>query len=196
MSTVISFDSSETPPLPIHRFTVDQYHQLGESGVLTPEDRVELLEGWIVEKMNQKPAHGFAVRFLNDWLNRNLAARWLVQCQLPITTDRSEPEPDVAVVRGVHADYRKRHPGGGDCDLIIEVADTSVMKDRAKATIYASAGVREYWIVNLTESQLEIYAGSDGRVYQDSQILTANETLQCEIGNQTLRLELAELFLG
>ena len=58
MTTAISFATNETPPLPIHRFTVEQYHRLGDLGVLTPEDRVELLEGWIVRKMYQKPRHG------------------------------------------------------------------------------------------------------------------------------------------
>ena len=196
MSTFISFESSDAPPLPIHRFTVQQYHLLGETGVLTPEDRVELLEGWIVEKMNQKPAHGFAVRYLNNCLNSVLSGAWLVQCQLPITTDRSEPEPDLAVVRGVHTDYRERHPSGNDCELVIEVADTSVMKDRAKASIYARSGVREYWIVNLIENQLEVYSDSDGTAYKESKLFQANETIETAIGQRTIKLDLTELFVG
>ena len=194
MSTAISFESTETPPLPIHRFTVQQYHQLGESGVLTPEDRVELLEGWIVKKMNQKPANGFAVRFLNDWLNKGLSGPWIIQCQLPITTDRSEPEPDLAVVRGVHADYRDRHPAGADCELIIEVADSSVMKDRAKASIYASAGVREFWIVNLIDDQLEIYSDADAKSYRKSKVMKSNEIVDLVVGASSVSLELASLF--
>jgi Uma2 family endonuclease len=196
MSTAISFDSSTTPPLPIHRFTVEQYHQLGELGVLTPEDRVELLEGWIVEKMNQKPAHGFAVRLINDWLNKSIHGDWLIQCQLPITTDRSEPEPDIAVVRGQHADYRDRHPRGDDCALIIEVADTSVSKDRGKASIYAAAGVEEYWIVNLIENQLELFCDPQDGTYQTSRVLRSTETVESRVTGQPLKLDLSEMFCG
>ena len=88
----ISFNSSNPPPLPIHRFTVEEYHRLGELGVLQPEHRVELLEGWIVEKMNQRPAHGFVVRMLDNWLQSNVPEGWITQCQLPITLADSEPD--------------------------------------------------------------------------------------------------------
>ncbi|MCA9193424.1 MAG: hypothetical protein KDB03_16745 [Planctomycetales bacterium] len=93
MFSQLRLNSPLAPPLPLRRFTVAQYHQLGELGVLTPEDDVELLEGWIVEKMNQRPIHGFIVRILNEILLKDLPAGWLCQCQLPITTQRSEPEP-------------------------------------------------------------------------------------------------------
>jgi len=75
MSSVIILDSEVAPPLPIRKFTVAQYHQLGELGVLTSDDRVELLEGWIVEKTNQGVVHGFVVQFLSIWLNSQVAQR-------------------------------------------------------------------------------------------------------------------------
>ncbi len=127
------------PPLQLRKFTVEQYRRLGELGVLTPEDKVELLEGWIVEKMNQRPIHGYLVRLLSDLFMRELPPGWICQCQLPITTERSEPEPDLAILKGEHADFRLQHPQGIDCELVIEVADTSLEKDRAKAEIYRSA---------------------------------------------------------
>ena len=110
MSTAISLDDWLAPPLPMHRFTVEQYHRLGDLGLLTPEDRVELLEGWIVRKMNQRPVHGFIIRLLNEFFMRELPAGWICQCQLPITTDRSEPEPDLAILKGTHSDFRHKHP--------------------------------------------------------------------------------------
>ena len=194
MSNAISFDSTVPPPLPFHRFTVQQYHRLGELGLLTAEDRVELLEGWIVKKINQKPAHGFVARLLNDWLQANVPAGYLSQCQLPITTQRSEPEPDLAIVLGAHSDFRDRHPSGSDCRLVIEVADTSVAKDRAKASIYASAGVEEYWIINLVDNQLERMTQSDGSDYQETAMFRPNETIATQIGADTITLSLDGLF--
>ncbi len=193
MSSAISFDSNETPRLPIHRFTVEQYHQLGTLGLLTPEDRVELLEGWIVEKMNQNPGHGFVVRLLDQWLQSKLPTGWLSQCQLPITTARSEPEPDLAVVCGVHTDFRDRHPSGDDCRLLIEVADTSLSKDRAKVSIYAAARIDEYWIVNLVDKQLEQFLQPDGSEYQQTAIFSSDDAIETQIGEATLRLALSEI---
>ena len=196
MSTAgqLSFDSESAPPLPIHRFTVEQYRRLGELGVLTPEDRVELLEGWIVQKMNQRPAHGFVVGLLTQLLTQRLPQGWILRCQLPLTTARSEPEPDLAVILGTHADFRHRHPGGNDCRLVIEVADTSIQSDRAKAAIYASAGVAEYWIINLVDRQLERFSNPDGDRYRDQELLQASAGVETEIGGDRLRLDLGPLF--
>ena len=191
MSSVIILNSEFAPALPIHRFTVDQYHQLGESGLLTPDDRVELLEGWIVEKMNHGPAHGFVVRFLNNWLQSQIPSGWICQCQLPITTLRSEPEPDLAVVRGLITDFRDRHPSGSDCRLLIEVADSSLQKDRAKGVIYFSAGVEEYWIVSLEEKCLERYLNDAPDV---PKIFAKNDTVRTNLGAKTIELALSELF--
>ena len=178
----------------MHRFTVAQYRQLGELGVLTPEDRVELLEGWIVEKMNHRPAHGYAVRYLNNWLVRVLPDGWLAQCQLPITTDNSEPEPDLAVVRGKNSDFGNRHPYGKECQLLIEVADTSLAKDRAKAAIYATAGVSEYWIVNLIDRRLERFQQSDGSAYRAQTFVALDDTIELELDEMCYPLKVAMLF--
>lgn len=194
MSTAITFTSETPPPFPMHRFTVAEYRQLGELGVLVPEDRVELLEGWIVEKMNHRPAHGYAVRYLNNWLVRVLPDGWLAQCQLPITTDTSEPEPDLAVVRGKETDFIKRHPYANECRLLIEVADTSLAKDRAKAAIYAAAGVSEYWIVNLIDRRLERFQQSDGTAYCEQSFVALDDTIELELDDLRYPLKLAVLF--
>ena len=190
----ISFDSSIPPPLPIHRFTVEEYHRLGELGVLRPEHRVELLEGWIVEKMNQRPGHGFVVRMLDNWLQSNVPEGWITQCQLPITLTDSEPEPDLAVVQGTHHDFRNRHPGGHDCRLLIEVADTSLPKDRGKAAIYAAAGVPEYWIIDLNDDALVRMTRPSGASYSESITLVSNDEVETQIGGRVLCLSLANLF--
>lgn len=194
MTTQLEFSSPLAPPLPLRRFSVAQYHQLGELGVLTPEDRVELLEGWIVEKMNQRPIHGFIIRFLSEWLQSRLPAGFILQCQLPITTQRSEPEPDVAIVTGVQEDFRESHPKGLDCRLVIEVADTSVEKDRAKAAIYQSAGVEEYWIVNIGAQCIEQYRLAESSELQAPIVLDRDSQIVIRIAESELVLDLDLIF--
>ncbi len=151
MTIKFHLNTTLAPPLPLRKFSVEEYHQLGELGVLTSEDGVELLEGWIVKKMNKRPIHGYLVRLLSEHFMRQLPPGWLCQCQLPISTQRSEPEPDIAIICGSHADFREHHPGGADCRLVIEVADTSIERDRSKSAIYREAGVQEYRIVNVAD---------------------------------------------
>lgn len=194
MTTQLEFSSPLAPPLPLRRFSVAQYHQLGELGVLTPEDKVELLEGWIVEKMNQRPIHGYVVRFLLEWFQARLPAGFIAQCQLPITTQRSEPEPDLAIVAGVHQDFRDRHPSGTDCRLVIEVADTSVEKDRAKASIYHSAGVEEYWIVNINSQCVERYRFSQSSECSRPSILAADQQVAIRLAEADLIFDLGLIF--
>ena len=189
MTTQLILTTPIAPPLPLHRFTVEQYHQLGEIGVLTPEDKVELLEGWIVEKMNQRPIHGFIVAILTELLQDKLPNNFKLRCQLPITTRRSEPEPDIAIIHGAHEEFRTRHPGGKDCRLIIEVADMSLEKDRAKASIYQDAGVQEYWIVNISNSCIERYDFTKP-TFNTPEIIPRNSqiTLPCDTHSLTINL--------
>jgi Uma2 family endonuclease len=147
------------PPLPMHRFTVRQYHRMIETGVLTQDDRVELLEGWIVDKMPQHPVHAGTVSILLAKLQAKLPKGWIVRVQSPITLEDSEPEPDLTVARGPEDRYLSRHPTPEDIALVVEVADTSVEQDRqVKARTYAQARLPVYWIINLPEIKVEIYS--------------------------------------
>ncbi|HTU16419.1 MAG TPA: Uma2 family endonuclease [Gemmataceae bacterium] len=146
------------PLLPIHRFTVAQYHRMIATGVLTENDRVELLEGWIVDKMPQHPAHAGTISVLLAKLQGKLPKGWIVRVQSPITLDESEPEPDLAIVTGPEERYLTAHPTPEDIAIVIEVADSSVEHDRTvKGRAYARARLPIYWIVNLVEQQVEIY---------------------------------------
>ncbi len=193
MTTQLILTTPIAPPLPLHKFTVQQYHLLGEFGVLTPEDKVELLEGWIVEKMNRRPIYGFIVRMLNDFFMRQLPPGWLCQCQLPITTERSEPEPDIAIIHGDHEAFRSHHPGGHDCRLIIEVADTSLEKDRAKACIYHEAGVQEYWIFNIGDSCVKRYDFTNS-TFRAPNIIPGNSQLSVTLDDRPLTIALQKIF--
>jgi Uma2 family endonuclease len=157
-------ERAELPPLPVRRFSVKEYHRMIDSGILTDEDRVELLEGWIVPKMARNPPHDAVIALLhNEVIGPRLPKGWFCRGQSAVTTQDSEPEPDLAIVRGRSLDYMKRHPGPRDMGLVIEVADTSIRRDRIiKARLYARAGIAVYWIVNLPSARLEVFTEPSG----------------------------------
>jgi Uma2 family endonuclease len=145
-------------PMPVHRFTVAQYHRMIATGVLTENDRVELLEGWIVDKMPQHPAHAGTISILLARLQGKLPKGWIVRVQSPITLEDSEPETDLAVVRGPEERYLTGHPVPEHIAIVIEVADSTVEHDRVtKGRTYARARLPVYWIVNLVEQHVELY---------------------------------------
>ncbi len=163
----------------LHRFTVEQYHEMIDSGVIKPEHRVELLEGIVVEKMGQKPPHSSTLRKLLRMLAAVLPEQYILSPQSPITLATSEPEPDIAVLFGPEERYDDRHPVPADIGSIIEIADTSLTADRRqKAIIYAANKIREYWIVNLPDRVVEVYANPrNGRQtrYKPAQIYKPNQ---------------------
>jgi Uma2 family endonuclease len=153
MSTAPSFGFSLFP------ISVPQYHQMMDSGILTEDDSVELLEGLLVAKMPKYPPHCHSVATILDILYALGLPGYIVRSQDPITTSDSEPEPDVCIVRGSRKDFAERHPGPSDSALLIEVADSSLAHDRGlKKRVYARAEVPVYWIVNLEQRQVEVYS--------------------------------------
>ena len=162
--------SAGMPPLPVHRFSVEAYRQLIKAGVLNEDTPVELLDGWIVEKLPCTPLHDIVIiRFYNRSLARRLQAGWCCRFPCAVTTLDSEPEPDLAVVRGDELDFVVRHPGPDDVGMIIEVSDTSLRRDRTvKGALCARASIPVYWIINLQDGRIEVYtepvgAGGDAR---------------------------------
>jgi Uma2 family endonuclease len=147
------------PELPVRRLSVEQYHQMLHGGILQTDDRVELLEGLLVDKMTKHPPHSAATRLTRAALEKLVPAGWYVDSQEPVTTADSEPEPDVCIIRGARRDYVERHPGPADVGLLIEVADESLVRDRGvKKRLYARAGIPVYWIVNLIDRQVEVFS--------------------------------------
>ena len=143
----------------ILRLSIEQYHAIIQAGILTDDDSVELLEGWLVFKRPKNPPHRVTTRLVRTALENILPAGWYVDSQEAITLSNSEPEPDIVVVRGDTRQYLDRHPGAEDIALIIEVSDTTLQRDRTvKKGIYARAGISLYWIVNLVEEQVEMYS--------------------------------------
>jgi len=162
LETPLTTNEAHFSPYPGRRFSVDEYRRMGECGILTIEDRVELLEGWVVPKMMHNPAHDGTVAIVNEAILKHLPTGWHVRIQSAIATSDSQPEPDLAITRGRGRDFLERHPGPDDIALVIEVADTSLDRDRDKRRLYARAGIREYWIVNLLERRIEVYSDPTG----------------------------------
>ncbi|MBS0266047.1 MAG: Uma2 family endonuclease [Planctomycetes bacterium] len=140
-----------------HRFTVDQYEEMGQTGILTENDHVELLQGEIVEKMTIGPGHAACVNRMNRVFQQRFGSVAIIAVQNPIRTADSEPEPDVAVLKFDEDFYARGTPRGEDVLLVVEVSDVTLETDRTlKSEIYALAGIPEYWIINLVEERLEV----------------------------------------
>jgi len=126
---------------------------------------VELLENYVVLKMPRNPPHDGTLQFISKRLLRHLTAGWDTRVRMAVVLPDSVPEPDVAVTRGDEAAYLTRHPTATDCALVIEVADSSLLRaQRDKTRIYARAGIPQYWIVNLPDRRVEVYSNPTGPV--------------------------------
>jgi Uma2 family endonuclease len=163
MSVITPTRGGEGPPPFPGRFTVDEYHRMIQSGFLTENDPVELVDGRIIQKMARNPPHDGTIGLTQDTLKPLLPTDWRIRIQSAITTPDSEPEPDLAVVRGSLRDWTKRHPGPPEIGTLIEVADSSLDFDRTvKGPSYARAAIAIYWIINLVESKVEVYTDPTG----------------------------------
>jgi Uma2 family endonuclease len=157
-------ERASVPPVRIWRLSVEQYHEMIRSGILTDDDPVELLDGYLVPKMPKNPAHRAATRLLREALERILPEGWYADSQEPITLPTSEPEPDGVVVRGETRGYLDRHPGAGDVALVADVADTTLEHDRSfKKRLYAQAEIPAYWIVDLIDRRVEVFTDPSAR---------------------------------
>jgi Uma2 family endonuclease len=198
ITTSVAPPLTETPDT-YFRLSVNQYHQMLDAGIFDEDDPVELLEGLLVTKMPKYPPHRISTELIRDLLPRRLPDGWFVDSQEPITLETSEPEPDAMIVRGERRQYLDRHPGPQDVAVVIEVADSSLLRDRTwKKRIYAAAGIPAYWIVNLPERRLEVYTEPSGPAAQPEYRLRQDYGLADEItlvieGNEVARLTLTEL---
>jgi Uma2 family endonuclease len=158
-------------------WTREEYDRLIAAGGFGPESRVQLIRGEIVEMAPQKARHATGILRAEKALGRVFAGGFTVRAQLPLALGTwSEPEPDVAVVRGTIDDYRDAHPESAV--LVAEVADSTLDFDQTrKREVYAGAGIPEYWIVNLIGNVLEVYRNPVGTIYQDVQRLGADEII-------------------
>jgi len=177
-----------------HRFSVEDYHRMAETGVLRPDARVELLDGQIIDMSPIGPSHGGVVKRLNDYFSRLAQGRWLMAVQDPLRLDpQSEPEPDLMLLKRAPDFYTSRHPVPEDVFLLIEVADTTLEFDREeKLPAYGRAGVAEVWIVNLSEQTIEVYREPHFAGYTATKVLCAGERA-CPLAFPDVAVDVAEL---
>lgn len=195
MSVITSLSSSVTkrsaaiPREPIWRLSVAQYHEMIRAGILTTDDQVELLEGWLVYKMPKKPQHRIATRLTQKALEAIVPAGWYVDAQEPITLPDSEPEPDVMIVKGKTQDYFDRHPNAEEVALVVEISDSTLERDRTiKKRMYAHAGVPVYWVLNLVEMTCEVYGDPAHEDYQQLDVYDLSGNLPLSIDGQSIGL--------
>jgi Uma2 family endonuclease len=170
------------PPQVMWRLSVEQYHEMIRWEILTDDDAVELLEGWLVSKMPKNPPHSALNDVVAEILKAILPNGWCLRSQNPIALEISEPEPDIAIVRGSVRDYFDRHPTASEIGWVIEISDSTLERDRTlKKLIYAKAGIPVYWIINLGEQCIEVYTQpaqqADEWTYLQEQIYALGDSI-------------------
>ena len=162
----------------IHRFTVDEFARMGEAGIFTEDDRVELIDGEVREMTPIGPPHAWIVDRLTVLMATRLAGTAHLRVQGPIRLGRhTEPQPDLSVARRARA-YRNRHPDAGDLLLIIEVADSSLQYDRGeKVPRYGKAGIPETWVVDVDARTVTAYTSPGPEGYAHEQVLRCGERI-------------------
>lgn len=163
----------------LRSWTVDEYHRMIEAGILTNDDKVELIEGQIIQMSPQLPPRAATIQCASDYLRDLLSGKATIRVQSPITLPpNSEPEPDIAVVRIDSRRYVDRHPAPNEIFLLIEVARTSLDKDRiTKALTYARAAICEYWILDVQQRQVYIFREPGTTTYQQEMVLNEDATI-------------------
>jgi Uma2 family endonuclease len=202
LGTDISGSPTGRPLVPaesVWRLSIGQYHEMVRAGIIAEDDPVELLDGLLVSKMTKSPLHSATTKLTQKTLERILPEGWHVASQEPLTLARSEPEPDVSVLRGDARQYLDHHPGAADVALVIEVADASWQRDRTlKKSLYAQAGIAVYWIINLVDRRVEAFSEPSGPVAepdyaQQRQYLSGDEVPLLLDGREVARLAAQDL---
>ncbi len=162
-----------------HRFTTSDYHRMGQTGLLPDELRTELLDGEILEMSPINSLHAGTVKRLNRLLSQLFGRKAIISIQDPLAlSEYSEPEPDVAILKPRPDFYSTAHPTPADVLFVIEVADSSIYKDRnVKLPHYASAGIPEVWLVDLEAQNIEVYTQPEGQAYQQKQTFRGGDTI-------------------
>jgi Uma2 family endonuclease len=174
------------------RFTREEVDLLAETGVFAGQ-RYELIDGDLIDKMGQNPPHVSAIQLLLECLARFFAVG-MIRVQHPMEAapgdrERSLPEPDVAVLRERKLEHQSRHPRGDEMLLVIEVSDTTAAFDRSrKATLYARAGVPEYWVLDVNLRMLVVHRETDGAQYRQTFLHAPEETVSVPGRSETIRI--------
>jgi Uma2 family endonuclease len=180
-----------SPRQGVRKFTVEEYHKLIDEGFFAANEKFELVEGWIVNKMSRNPPHDVAIFEAQTEIQSHLPPEWIIRVQLAVTLNDSEPEPDLAIVRAPGRAYTGAHPGPTDIAMVIESSATSLEFDRAdKGRVYSVARIAVYWILNVIDKQVEVYtepSGTDANSgYRVQQIFTGDDLVPLVIAGETI----------
>jgi Uma2 family endonuclease len=175
----------------LKRWSVEEYERFTEKGVFG--ENVELLHGILVQKTSKSPLHGTTSKMLYDAILKQADPGFSVRQDLPLKLTDSLPEPDVAVVAGADMDFVLNHPT--TAELVIEVAVSSVALDRESASMYAEAGVKEYWIVLPKQGKIEVYREPAAGGYRTTQEFQAPQVLHC-VSVPSISVNLGNLFVS
>jgi Uma2 family endonuclease len=160
-------------------FNITEYYRMAEAGILSEDDRVELIEGEIIKMTPIGSRHAGCVSRLNALFNRLIGETAVVSIQNPLRLSNfSEPQPDIALLKPRDDFYSNAHPTPADVLLIIEVSDTSLEYDRdIKLPLYAATSMPEVWLVNLIKDTIEIYREPHSGMYREVRYFTHGETV-------------------
>lgn len=182
--------------MPMYQWTIPKYHQMIEAGVLQPDDRVELLQGTLYRVSPKGIAHVIITRWIAEQLRECLGHRAYLLTQDPITLPalNSEPEPDIALVKGSWSDYLTHHPYPTDIDLVIEVVDSSLDYDKnIKIPIYAQAGIPEYWIVDVNAGEIIVCRQPTPENYASITVMNLGDSIS-PLAFSDINLQVSNLF--
>lgn len=170
-------------PVARRSFSVEEYHRMMDAGILTEDDRVELIQGEILKMAPIGSRHAACVKRLNRLFSSIIGDRALVGVQDPIRIGHtSEPEPDVSLLTSSSDFYASTHPKPEDVLLLVEVSDTTGEYDRAvKVTLYATAGIREVWVVDLVDDRIDVFRNPVAGTYRTTFGIGRGETIHPEL---------------
>jgi Uma2 family endonuclease len=162
-----------------YRFTVDEYHKMGEAGIFDEDDRVELIDGEIIEMSPINPPHAWCVTRLNKLFVLGVGDEAIVNVQNPIyLDDGTEPQPDLSLLKPIDFSGSKNHPGPSDILLVVEVAESTLGSDRKhKVPRYARAGIPEVWLINVKKAAMEVYSEPEDGKYQSVRMVGPGQTI-------------------
>jgi len=178
-----------------YQFTVKQFHQMAESGILSENDRLELIRGEMIDMSPIGRRHAGCVNRLVNLLIQLLGKQIVLAPQNPVELDEtSEPQPDIALLKPRPDFYRNSHPQPEDIFLLIEVADTTIKYDReVKIPLYAEANIPEVWLIDVNQEVIEVYRNPIQGVYQDVQKLVKNQVLSI-LAFPNVHINVSEIF--
>jgi Uma2 family endonuclease len=198
MSTMpIQVPAVSKAELRLRRVSVAEYHRMAEDGYFSGGERVELIDGLIIEKDVKKPAHSTVKKRCAKAIEAQIPPALSVRTEEPVTLSTSEPEPDVLLARGSDDDFAHRHPSASEVVLLVEVSDSSLDLDHGlKLRQYAAERISPYVILNIPDRQAEIRTQPAGDRYADERIVPATESIALETAAGVIRLDLPALFAG